>query len=90
MINDKINKATIDILNELSKEDVFGLKLWNLQIIDKSDLEDIHKFGVNFVFSKYDFDIVMNLIDEYKNEQISYLYLIYKFYTLSIYICNWR
>lgn len=90
MIDDKINKATIDILNELSKEDVFGLKLWNLQIIDKQDLEDIHKFGVSYIFSKDDFDTIVNLIDDYNKKQISYLYLIFEFNKLAIYICNWR
>lgn len=90
MIDDKINKATIDILNELSKEDVFGLKLWNLQIIDKQDLEDIHKFGVSYIFKKDDFDSIVNLIKDYNNKQISYLYLIFKFNKLAFYICNWR
>lgn len=90
MINNKINKATMDMLNELSNEEVFGLKLWKLQIIDRSDLKDMHKFGINFIFSRYDFDVVKNLIDKYNNEQISYPYLIYRFYQLSIYVCNWR
>jgi hypothetical protein len=84
------NDATRRDINELvEKHEVFGLKLWSMEVVEKERLRDVCNFGVDVVFDEKDRNDVMSAIARYRNGELSDRCFIDLIFTLGLYTCLW-
>jgi len=66
-INDAERKDINSILS--TKKEVFGLKLWDMKILEADQLKNASNFGVDYLFLKKDKERVMKLVKEYQEKE---------------------
>lgn len=89
-----VNKATREDINSIiEKQKVFGLKLWEYEIIEREQLDNICNFGVNYIFKIMDRNKILKLVNDYKRKKDFKVQNTMKFVNilskLSIYYCHW-
>lgn len=94
-INGKTRSDIIEIIEERNNN-IFGLKLYNLDIIEDLENTKLYNFSVDMLFKNENKEEVKKYIDWYNknkndiNYQDLYLKLLEKLEDISIYNCVWR
>jgi len=91
-VNDAERK---DINSILSTQEVFGLKLWDMKVLEADQLKNVGNFGVDYLFLKKDRERVMKLVKEYQEKEKQEWSMklvsdfVHKLSKLSVHGCIW-
>jgi len=85
-----VNEATRKDINRIiSESDVFGLKFWTWDILERHELKNAGNFDVDVILRKEDKEKVLELIGQYKNRKITAKEIVDAIFDMAIYVCTW-
>jgi len=85
-----VNEATRKDINKIvSEKDVFGLKFWTWDILERNELKNVGNFGVDVILKRRDREKILELIEKYKNGKISAREIVDIIFDMAVYVCEW-
>ena len=87
-VNDATRKDINFLLDQYDGE-LFGLKIWEMEILEGEELRDCRNFSVSYIFLKKHRHAIETLINDYKADKIPTLSFLDKLGKLAVYTAWW-
>ena len=86
---DIVNPATRKDLERLSREDVFGFKVWSYEVVPAEKLKDVGAFEIDVVIEGRHRRKIEELVEAHKKGLIDDYEYLDRVFELAYYVCSW-